>query len=136
MRDEYEYSYEQDSYYCYPNSGTLRNKLDIHDSKALMIAEREITAVRVYEIKETPIKGNFDLKHLQAIHHAIFSDIFEWAGKLRTVNIAKGNQFCMAQHLETYAGNIFSPLKAENYLSGKSLEEMPERLTYYLSEIN
>jgi cell filamentation protein len=66
----------------------------------------------------------------------VFRDIFTWAGKPRTVDISKGNQFCLSRNIETYAENIFSKLKTEEYLVGKVPEEMPERLTYYLSEIN
>lgn len=32
----------------------------------------------------------FDLAHLQRIHHALFKDIYAWAGQLRTVEIGKG----------------------------------------------
>ena len=76
------------------------------------------------------------MKHLQAIHKVVFGDIYEWAGELRTVNIAKGNQFCNYEHLETYADGIFSKLKSERFLTDTPPDEMPGRLTYYLSEIN
>jgi cell filamentation protein len=106
------------------------------DGKELAEAERELTALNLAEIKEKPVNGKFDLKHLQAIHRAIFRDIFTWAGKLRTVDIAKGNQFCLYQHLEAYAATVFGELKAEKHLAQTPVEKMPERLAYYLSEIN
>lgn len=132
----YDYEYEWDSKYCYPHSSVLKNKLGIQDAKELSEAERRITSLNILELKDKPVRGKFDLKHLRDIHHAIFHDIFAWAGQLRTVNIAKGNQFCLSQHLESYADGIFNKLKDENWLLGKSGHEMPERLTYYLSEIN
>ena len=133
---DYYYEYEWDSKYCYPHSFVLKNKLGIQDGKELAEAERELTALNLAEIKEKPVRGHFDLKHLQAIHQAIFRDIFTWAGKLRAVDIAKGNQFCLCQHLESYAAGIFAELKNENYLLHTPAEAMPERLAYYLSEIN
>lgn len=133
---QYEYEYEWDNYYCYPNSFVLKNKFDITDSDVLAEAERRITSLNLLEMKDKPIKGKFDLKHLCNIHKAIFGDVFAWAGKLRTVNIAKGNQFCLFQHLEIYAEIIFTELKTENYLDGTTADKMPERLTYYFSEIN
>lgn len=133
---EYSYEYEYDSFYCYPGSTVLINKLDIRDNELLFETERNLTGFNMLHIKNEPVKGSFDLKHLQNIHKAIFSDIFEWAGKLRTVDIAKGNQFCLCQHLEAYADSVFGKLKAEEYLTGKTLHEMPACLTYYLSEIN
>lgn len=130
----YIYSYEWDNKYCYPNSNVLINKLNIKDSDSLSAAEREITAVKLAYAKQNQINGNFDLKHLQRIHKFIFEDIYSWAGELRHVDIAKGNQFCLAQNLESYADNIFSKLRAENYLL--DAENIAHRLAYYLSEIN
>jgi cell filamentation protein len=34
----------------------------------------------------------FDLAHLQAIHHHLFQDIYDWAGEIRTLEISKGAQ--------------------------------------------
>lgn len=132
----YDYEYEWDSKYCYPDSSVLINKLELYDAKALSEAERRITSLNLLQIKDTPVHGEFDFNHLRNIHQAIFHDIFTWAGQLRTVNISKGNQFCLSQHLESYAENIFAQLKIDNFLMGKTSDEMPERLTYYLSEIN
>jgi len=133
---KYDYEYEWDSRYCYPHSHVLKNKLSIYDAEALAEAERRITALNLLEIKGKPVRGGFDLKHLCDIHHAIFCDIFTWAGRIRTVNIAKGNQFCLCQHIESYASGIFAKLKSEHYLLHVNAAEISERLTYYLSEIN
>lgn len=75
------------------------------------------------------------MKHLQKIHRSVFGDIYPWAGKLRHVNISKGNQFCLAMNLETYADNLFRKLERERYLIG-CMESVPHRLAWYLSEIN
>lgn len=134
MRD-YSYSYEWDREYCYLESNVLINKLNIQDADALHTAEREITSLRLAAAKMQPIKGKFDMKHLQKIHGYLFGDLYGWAGKLRHVNIAKGNQFCLAMNLDTYGSNLFRKLEQENYLIG-STEHVPHRLAYYLSEIN
>ncbi|MDR1158942.1 MAG: Fic family protein [Oscillospiraceae bacterium] len=125
-----------DSRYCYPNSSVLKNKIGITDGAALAVAEREITAATVAGIMDKPVCGKLDFKHLCAIHRAIFRDIFDWAGKPRTVNISKGNPFCMSHAIPGYAEDIFGRLKNENFLLDTAAGEMPERLTYYLSEIN
>lgn len=91
--------------------------------------------MKIARAKANPIQGNFDLNHLQKIHRFIFEDIYSWADELRCVNIAKGNQFCLCQHLEIYAADLFNKLKAENYLIGSN-ENIAHRLAYYLSEIN
>jgi cell filamentation protein len=46
------------------------------------------------------IDGNFDFKHLAKIHYFLFGDIYEWAGTIRTVNISKGNQFCLCPFIQ------------------------------------
>ena len=132
--NRYSYEYEYDGIYCYKNTSVLKNKIGLKDATELNEAEREITAVRYIYAKERPIKGNFDFKHLCSIHRYLFSDIYTWAGKPRTVNISKGNQFCLAQHIESYAEQIFTKLKNENYL--KDSDNTPHRLAYYMSEIN
>lgn len=134
--NRYDYEYEWDSKYCYPNSSVLKNKLGIQEAGILAEAERRITAINILEIMDKPVRGRLDFKHLCAIHRAIFLDVFDWAGKPRTVNISKGNPFCMSNVIHEYAESIFSKLKDDDYLLGKSADEMPEALTWYLSEIN
>lgn len=56
-----------DKVYCYPNSDVLVNKLNIKDIDRLHEAERRITMLRLDDLLNNPIKGNFDLKHLQSI---------------------------------------------------------------------
>ena len=134
--NRYYYEFQRINDYCYPDSFVLRNMLDIEDAVLLEQAERRITSARIAELAQSPICGTFDLKHLCAIHRHIFQDIYAWAGELRSVNIAKGNQFCLYQHIEAYAATVFGELKTERCLSKTLLEKMPERLAYYLSEIN
>lgn len=136
MDKEYQYEYEWDSKYCYPNSFILINKLGISDQKALSEAEREITSTRISQLKEHPIKGNFDLRHLQEIHRFIFQDIYDWAGELRTVNIAKGNQFCNCMYIESGFESVYKQLKADCFLIGIDSDFIYEKLAYYLGELN
>lgn len=136
MLKDYSYDYTWDVRYCYPDSTVLINRLNITGADTLREVERSITALRIAEAKTTPVKGEFDLAHLQTIHRYLFRDIYEWAGELRSVNISKGNQFCLCEHLITYADDLFAKLKSEKYLVGLSEEEFPVRLAYYLSEIN
>lgn len=136
MSKDYSYDYEWDERYCYPHSSVLKNKLGITDAGQLRVAEREITSLRISSAKLRPIKGAFDLVHLRAIHRYVFGDIYEWAGEIRWVNIAKGNVFCAAQFIEAQANELFSRLKQEAFLGAAAAEEMPVRLAYYLGEIN
>ena len=132
----YSYEYDYDTLYCYPDSTVLKNKLNIKDKDIFFKAEREITSLRTTQALVNPIEGNFDEEHLKKIHHFLFSDIYEWAGEIRTINISKGNSFCQALYIEDFLKKLFKELKNENYLEGLSREDMVKRLSYYLGEIN
>jgi len=73
--------------YVLPN-GVLRNRLGITDAATLTTAETDITRARLLQVDEHPPAGDFDLVHLRRFHAAIFSDLYDWAGELRTVDIA------------------------------------------------
>lgn len=104
-----------DSKYCYPNSDVLINKLRIRDRRSLFEAEKKITFARLEKLAETPISGNFDFKHLKAIHKYIFQDIYEWAGEERTVEIGKGNLFCTVACIQDYARAVFNKYYPQCY---------------------
>lgn len=125
-----------DPQYCYPDSDVLINKLDIKDMDKLHKFERKLTMIRLLELFDNPIKGDFDFNHLKDIHKFIFQDIYDWAGNVRIVDIAKGNMFCNVKFIDSQAEEIFSKLKKEKYLSGLNEENFVKRLTFYFSEIN
>lgn len=133
---DYSYSFDSDSKYCYPDSIVFKNKLGIRDFDKFNMAERSITLLRILEIKELPVSGNFDLNHLRSIRRFIFQDIFEWAGELRTVNISKGTMFCNYEFIVSNADKLFKELRSENYLCGLSMDGVSERLAYYPGGIN
>lgn len=82
-----------DELYCYPGSNVLKNKMGIQDIEQLHEIERKLTMLRILELLDKPVRGAFDLKHLQAIHAYIFQDVYDWAGELRKVDIR-----CLALH--------------------------------------
>lgn len=125
-----------DRIYCYPNSDVLINKLNIHDTDKLLEVERKLTMLRLMDLLEKPISGKFDLEHLRNIHKYIFQDIYPWAGKIRTVDIAKSNMFCKVQFIEMQAKEIFGKLQKDDYLKQLSKEKFAKRAAYYFSEIN
>ena len=88
----------------------LENKLGITDSAELAREEEKISkkkAVWLFEsgtLDTLPV-GTFSA--LQAIHKYLFEDIYDFAGKLRTVNIAKNNfRFAPLIYLEAALANI------------------------------
>lgn len=133
---QYYYEYEQDSIYCYPDSFILKNKLNIRERSVLEDAERNITALRILELKQNPPTGKMDFEYLKKLHKQIVGDIYDWSGKVRNVNITKGNIFCDCRFIEQIAEEIFKELESENDLQSSDVDKMADRLAYYLSEIN
>lgn len=125
-----------DRLYCYEGSDVLINKLDIHDAETLAVAERKLTSLRILELMRHPAEGRFDLSRLCSIHQYIFQDVYEWAGKMRDVDIAKGNLFCKAEYLDMESRRIFKELNSEKALRQMSMQTRNETLAYYFSEIN
>ena len=88
----------------------LENKLRITDSAELAREEERISKTRAIELFETNFlsslaSGTFDT--LSKIHAFLFSDIYDFAGQVRTVNIAKGNfRFAPLMYLHTALENI------------------------------
>lgn len=136
MQDQYYYEYEQDNYYCYQGTYVLKNKMGITDANELKVAEREITAIRTAQLMQNHIEASFDFELLKKIHAFLFGDIYEWAGKIRNVNISKGNQFCRCEFIDDQMNMVMNKLKKDNYLSDLSREETASKLAYYLGEIN
>jgi cell filamentation protein len=89
MENNYQYI---DPDYKYTNKdGVLLNLINIEDEKVLLAYESLKVSKRVEELFENPIKIN-DSNALLIIHHYLFQDIYEWARKVRTVNISKGGK--------------------------------------------
>lgn len=132
----YYYEYEIGGDYCYPDTNVLKNKLDVMDGGILSDAERELTALNLLELKFSPVPGALDFDHLKVIHRFLFDDIYDWAGKVRTVNIGKGNQFCNCDYIVHGACTLFDELRKDGYLIGADLDYFIPRISYYLGEVN
>lgn len=118
-------------------TGVLKNRLGITAESVLEEAEATFASVRSYELAENPLPGSFDLAHLQALHHYLFQDVYDWAGQLRTIDITKGgNRFANFAYIESAARPIFKTLADEDYLAGLGAEKFSERAAHYLGEIN
>lgn len=132
-----EYGEEYKSKYCYANTNVLINKFSIKDQSILDNVEADITRKNLTLLHVKPVKGEFDIKHLQAIHLAIFKDIYPFAGQIRNEVIYKGNSmFALPQYIYENLNELLKQLKKENYLLGTNLDEFAKRVAYYMAEIN
>jgi cell filamentation protein len=123
--------------YLYPETNVLRNLRDIRDAELLNEFEADASSRRLRQLEHNPIRGGFDTSHLQAIHHHIFQDVYDWAGEFRTVNIGKsGDLFALKEHIAPYLAKTLAELEGERYLAGTDLKRFSERGAHYLGEIN
>jgi cell filamentation protein len=123
--------------YINPETGVLRNLFGAKDLSTLSQIEAEITVAVIATLNEHPIPGSFDLEHLQAIHRRLFTSIYDWAGKLRTVEMAKDKtRFAPIEYLVQAADNLFKELKSEKYLDDLDDNKYVQRFAHYYSEVN
>ena len=126
--------------YVYPNTEILKNKFGIRDSERLLEIEKTITLGAWQDIREgkIKIKKTFDYKHLKSLHKELFKELYDWAGKERTVDISKpGTLFCRAMFIEEEAKRIFNNLKKDNFLKDiKDKSKFSEKLGQLFLDIN
>lgn len=124
------------SIYCYPNSNTLVNKLDIHDNKKLATVEKKLVLLKLYTLMQNKNIGNFDIHHFLSIHKFLFEDIYPFAGKIRSEDIAKDSfRFAKWEYIEEQLSFLFDKLSKDNF-KNLSKDEMAKKLAYYMSELN
>ena len=88
----------------------LENKLGITSSPALAEAEERISKKKAVELFESGVLDTLEagkFASLQTIHRVLFGDIYDFAGKIRTVNLAKGSfRFAPLMYLDAALQNI------------------------------
>ena len=88
----------------------LENKLGITNEIELSKEEERITKLKALELFDTNKINEFEVgtfNGLSKIHNYLFSDIYEFAGKIRKENISKGNfRFASALYLEDVLSKI------------------------------
>lgn len=120
-------------------SQSLVGAQDIDD---LLKKEKLITDLKLTELRQSPIKGNYDYEHLKGIHKELFKDIYVWAGMdrysigYRDV-FRKGNtEFTHGDRLPEVAAGLFDALKNENYFKELNKEAITKSLASFLNGIN
>ena len=88
----------------------LQNKLGLTDEAELARAEEKLSKTKALELYDTGLLDTFEVgtfAGLAKIHHYLFDEIYEFAGQMRTVNIAKGNfRFAPVMYLRAALDSI------------------------------
>lgn len=112
----------------------MRNKAGIKDRERLEKFERRAVQLRM---DEGIPDGNFDLKHLKAIHRHLFQDVYDWAGEIRTVNISKGGSaFQPLQFLHQGVDYVHKEIVKGNFLRGLSPDKFADRAASVIGDLN
>ena len=122
---------------CYENSTVLINKFDIRDEAQLDAVERSITSGLIAKAMiEMPFE-NVDFKFYKNLHNYVFSDIYEWAGSVRSIDMSKkGTNFCSATKINERAERIFLNLQTTDYLKMVPTDEFVNEFTDLYCDLN
>ena len=120
--------------YCYPDTSVLKNIPGIRNQAHLDRFETAITTQRGEEPFPT---GRFGVRHYRAIHHHLFQDVNPWAGRFRTLRIAKDKSvFCYPEHIAAQMNSTFAALKADGYMRGLPPETFATQAAHFLAALN
>ena len=124
--------------YLYPGTLVLNNRKGIRDSDFLTLVEADATSRRILNLEFKATPDVFYVSNFLEIHSYIFQDLYLWAGKLRTVEIARSGQmsFARVEHLESSLDHLFSALRQEHFLRNIAVEDFCKRAAYNLGELN
>ncbi len=78
--------------YLQENSRVLKNKLGITDEKELDIAESATVRANMSLLYESGF-DDFSAKGMCELHRQLFSDVYDWAGEYRSINMLKREDF-------------------------------------------
>lgn len=127
-----------DDPYLQADGQTLRNLCDIfHDPGALEGAEKLLVALRAAELAEhgLPTGRGFDL--VLAVHHHLFQDVYDWAGKPRVTGLFKEQSgFLSPDRIEQEGRKLFERLAERDDLRGLSRSSFAEHLAEPFNTLN
>ena len=138
-----------------PTSNVIYNRLGITNQDELRVKEADysLPAMLRVIIGVVDIPGQFDARHLRAIHRELFQDVYEWAGQTRangpdgpfqgqklsyvrdqrTGDIMRYGPY---QQLDQRLDAIGEQLAKENNLRGLSPQQFAQRAAYYFDQYN
>ncbi len=117
------------------------NLLGITSLENLYNVERDITYCKSLILEQTSIDGDFNYLHLKKIHHFLFDEIYDFAGKdrfeLGIEYFGKGNsKFILASDIPKWEKIIFDELSKKNYLLDLESKIFIKEITSLFADIN
>ena len=116
-------------------NNVLKNKINATTLIELEKQERIITNYKLAELYMRENNGNFDVQHYLNIHKFLFEDIYDFAGEIRSENIAKTIPFCLPNLIYSNLKNTLENAKRDS-LRITNEEELIEFLADYYAQID
>jgi cell filamentation protein len=120
--------------------GELKNLLGVKSAAEFRDLEAQIVFANELEMAEMAIPRTNDAVELLAIHKQLFSNVYDWAGRIRTVDIRKNangaEYFLIVAKISTALDFVFNELANEDYLRGLDKEQFIARLAYFYDQLN
>ena len=117
----------------------LENKFGITDVAMLHKIEERIVADQTSALLSRGCSGVPDLGFFKSVHACLFEQIYDFAGKFRTVDIAKHDSmvpFCYARFIDSESARIFTQLEGRHYLVGMERQGFIEQMAGLAGELN
>lgn len=124
--------------YLIPGTSVLRNLVNAHSGQALNAAESDLVNARYSKLSSIPLAAEGTVRQLQWIHHFLFQDVYEWAGRIRTIDMSKGggSVFQPLQLFTTGVQYAESTLQHDHMLQGLDRDRFIERLAANYDNFN
>ncbi len=123
-----------DDPYCYPGTSVLRNIPGLRNNDELARFEAISSAQRALDSLPS---GTATATHYRAIHRHLFRDVYAWAGRYRTVRIAKGgSMFCYPEHIADQMRQLFAKRWPARLAATATTAEFADQAAVLLSELN
>ncbi|RQN01980.1 cell filamentation protein Fic [Aeromicrobium camelliae] len=118
----------------------LRNKVGATTPEQLRDAENDLVEVRVAELRQHPalVPRTWDLEHVKGLHRQLFQDVYEWAGQLRTVGLAKGGgeSFVPPLDIERPVAHVTARIVETDRLRLVPKDSLVSEVTYLYDYLN
>lgn len=120
--------------------GDLRNLLGAKAAQELNELEAQIVFANEIELESVIVARTNDLAEVLALHKHLFGNVYDWAGKVRTVDIKKNadgaEYFLIVSKITNAANYVFEELAKENFLRDLPIDVFIVRLSYFYDQLN
>lgn len=122
------------------NIGELRNLLGATSAEEFHALEPQIVFANELELESIGIPRTNDLNEVLLIHKQLFKGVYDWAGKIRTVDIKKNDTgaeyFLVVSKITGAATYVFSELAKEDCLKNLPRDAFVKRLAHHYDQLN